>query len=467
MPRRVRAGLAALVLVAGAPVSAAGSGPDTSDPAARKTQVDRERNRLAEQYDETLAAEADLVAAYEQSRATADELTRQVAVLDDYSAAVQRELDAATVAAGQALHRRDTLAEDLRIATTELSRRRGDLRAAAVSGYVWFGERGTVSSSYGQAVVADEQIMSGFYAGYLNDVQDARVDAVEQQEARVSGLYDEARVANDRAEAARQEVAQRRADLQKARDERAAAKAAADAEAERQRQLVAEVEAKRSEFEQRLRSLQEESARLGELLRARQAAAAAQPAGASPPAGRPTQPAPAPAKPKPAPAPAPPAPPAAGSPGVTNPPQPDTTNNAGAGPPPAISVQLSYPLPGYPIVSKYGWRVHPILGVRKLHEGIDIWAPAGTPIRASAGGTVIWAGPRGGYGNAVIINHGDGVGTVYAHQSAVAVTAGQSVGRGDTVGYVGQTGLAGGPHLHFEVRVGGRTYDPLAYMSPG
>ena len=192
------------------------------------------------------------------------------------------------MAAGQALHRRDTLAEDLRIATTELSRRRGDLRATAVSGYVWFGERGTVSSSYGQAVVADEQIMSGFYAGYLNDVQDARVDAVEQQEARVSGLYDEARVANDQAEAARQEVAQRRADLQKARDERAAAKAAADAEAERQRQLVAEVEAKRSEFEQRLRSLQEESARLGELLRARQAAAAAQPAGASPPAGRPT-----------------------------------------------------------------------------------------------------------------------------------------------------------------------------------
>ena len=111
-------------------------------------------------------------------------------------------------------------------------------------------------------------------------------------------------------------------------------------------------------------------------------------------------------------------------------------------------------------MSKYGWRVHPILGVRKLHEGIDIWAPAGTPIHASAGGTVIWAGPRGGYGNAVIINHGGGVGTVYAHQSSVAVSAGQSVGRGDMVGYVGQTGLAGGPHLHFEVRVGGRDLRP-------
>ena len=109
-------------------------------------------------------------------------------------------------------------------------------------------------------------------------------------------------------------------------------------------------------------------------------------------------------------------------------------------------------------MSKYGWRVHPILGVRKLHEGIDIWAPEGTPIKAAAGGVVVWAGPRGGYGNAVIIDHGSGVGTVYAHQSSVAVGAGQSVSRGQVIGYVGHTGLAGGPHLHFEVRVGvGRT----------
>jgi murein DD-endopeptidase MepM/ murein hydrolase activator NlpD len=163
---------------------------------------------------------------------------------------------------------------------------------------------------------------------------------------------------------------------------------------------------------------------------------------------------------------APPAPaPAPG--GGASPTAPPTTNNAGGGPPPGIAVSLSYPLPGYPIVSKYGWRVHPILGVRKLHEGIDIWAPEGTPIKAAAGGVVVWAGPRGGYGNAVIIDHGSGVGTVYAHQSSVAVGAGQSVSRGQVIGYVGHTGLAGGPHLHFEVRVGGRTYDPLAYVHPG
>jgi murein DD-endopeptidase MepM/ murein hydrolase activator NlpD len=123
-------------------------------------------------------------------------------------------------------------------------------------------------------------------------------------------------------------------------------------------------------------------------------------------------------------------------------------------------------LPGYPVVSGYGWRIHPILGVRKLHEGIDIAAPMGTPIHAAAAGVVIWAGPRNGYGNAVIIDHGSGVGTVYAHQSRVGVVVGQHVSSGQVIGYVGQTGLAASPHCHFEVRIGGHTYDPLAYVRP-
>ena len=461
-------GLAALVLVAGAPASAAGSGPTTTDPAERKSEVDQERNRLAEDYDETLSEEAHLVAAYEQSRANATELGRQLAVLDDYVTAVQRDLDKATTSAETAASRRDALREDLRGATEELSRRRANLRATAVSGYVWFGERGTVHSAYGQAMVADEILVSSFYAGYLDDVQDERVDAVERQESRVETLTDDATEASDKAEAARAKVAQTRADLQKARDERAAAKAAADTEAERQRQLVLQVEAKRADYENRLRTLRAESARLGELLRARQTPApAASPARPSTgqtglaASGRRSRAPSAGPRPTSAPAPAP----APG--GGASPTAPPTTNNAGGGPPPGIGVDLSYPLPGYPIVSKYGWRMHPILGIRKLHEGIDIWAPAGTPIRAAAGGVVVWAGPRGGYGNAVIIDHGSGVGTVYAHQSTVGVSPGQSVSRGQTVGYVGQTGLAGGPHLHFEVRVGGRTYDPLAYVSPG
>ena len=111
-------------------------------------------------------------------------------------------------------------------------------------------------------------------------------------------------------------------------------------------------------------------------------------------------------------------------------------------------------------------RVQPLLGIRRLHEGIDIWAPSGTPIHAAGDGTVLWAGPRNGYGIAVILDHGNGLGTVYAHQSAVAVAPGQRVGRGAVIGYVGQTGLAAGPHLHFEVRINGTAYDPLNFVRP-
>jgi murein DD-endopeptidase MepM/ murein hydrolase activator NlpD len=111
-------------------------------------------------------------------------------------------------------------------------------------------------------------------------------------------------------------------------------------------------------------------------------------------------------------------------------------------------------------------RVDPVLNVKRVHEGIDIWAAEGTPIHAAGSGTVTWAGPRNGYGNAVFVSHGNGVVTVYAHQSRIGVAVGQHVGTGEVIGYVGHTGLAAGPHLHFEVRVNGTAYDPLKFVSP-
>jgi murein DD-endopeptidase MepM/ murein hydrolase activator NlpD len=123
-------------------------------------------------------------------------------------------------------------------------------------------------------------------------------------------------------------------------------------------------------------------------------------------------------------------------------------------------------MPGWPIVSRFGMRTDPVLNTKLMHEGIDIWAPEGTPIHAAGAGTVIWAGDRHGYGNAVFVDHGNGVVTVYAHQSRVGVAVGQRVSTGDTIGYIGHTGLAAGPHLHFEVRVNGTAYDPLNFVSP-
>ncbi len=116
------------------------------------------------------------------------------------------------------------------------------------------------------------------------------------------------------------------------------------------------------------------------------------------------------------------------------------------------------------VSSGYGYRVHPIYGTRRLHTGLDVSGGSGTPIAAAKAGTVLSAGWRGGYGNAVVISHGGGITTLYAHQSQLNVSTGQQVGRGDIVGWVGSTGASTGPHLHFEVRVNGSPVDPRPYL---
>ncbi|HVM18916.1 MAG TPA: M23 family metallopeptidase, partial [Egibacteraceae bacterium] len=136
----------------------------------------------------------------------------------------------------------------------------------------------------------------------------------------------------------------------------------------------------------------------------------------------------------------------------------------GGGEAPASSpTAMQWPANG-PKTSDYGWRTHPIFGTRRFHAGIDIGSGYGAPIVAALGGTVIEAGSRGGYGNTIIVDHGGGLTTLYAHQSSFAVATGQQVSRGDTIGYVGSTGYSTGPHLHFEVRVNGATRNPMDYF---
>ncbi len=110
------------------------------------------------------------------------------------------------------------------------------------------------------------------------------------------------------------------------------------------------------------------------------------------------------------------------------------------------------------VVSGFGWRWG------RMHEGIDISASTGTPIWAAAAGTVIHAGWLGGYGNLVVVDHGNGLATAYAHASAILVGVGQQVSQGETLSLVGSTGNSSGPHLHFEVRVNGAAVDPLFYL---
>ena len=118
------------------------------------------------------------------------------------------------------------------------------------------------------------------------------------------------------------------------------------------------------------------------------------------------------------------------------------------------------------VTSPYGYRIHPVTGKSKFHAGIDIGAPHGTNIVASDSGVVIVAGYNsGGYGNYVVINHGGGYTTLYAHCSSLNVSKGQSVSRGQVIAKCGSTGMSTGPHIHYEVQLNGKTTNPMQYFN--
>jgi murein DD-endopeptidase MepM/ murein hydrolase activator NlpD len=204
----------------------------------------------------------------------------------------------------------------------------------------------------------------------------------------------------------RDEQAAERDRLRGLKDQALANRAAAKSEEDRQQELLKQVQDKKADFQSELNALQVESGAVGEFLRQVQA-------------------------------------------GQKVAPRKKRTFRAPV---------------GAPISSGFGTRVHPILGEVRMHTGLDYAAGTGVAIKAAGSGIVIWAGPRGGYGNAVIIDHRNGLATLYAHQSRVNATVGQKVSTGQVVGFVGQTGMSTGPHLHFEVRELGAPVDPQWYL---
>jgi murein DD-endopeptidase MepM/ murein hydrolase activator NlpD len=129
-----------------------------------------------------------------------------------------------------------------------------------------------------------------------------------------------------------------------------------------------------------------------------------------------------------------------------------------------VSIPSRMPVNNVALTSSYGMRVHPVLGGRRAHKGVDLAAPTGTPIYATADGVVRKAEWFSSYGLFVQLEHGASLETRYGHMSRLNVFDGQQVRKGDLIGYVGSTGRSTGPHLHYEVRIGGTAVNPIPYM---
>lgn len=130
----------------------------------------------------------------------------------------------------------------------------------------------------------------------------------------------------------------------------------------------------------------------------------------------------------------------------------------------SVAVPSRMPVDNATMTSGYGMRDHPVLRKRANHKGIDLAAPTGTPIYATADGTIERANWFSSYGNYIQIGHGNAIETRFAHLSRIVVSDGQKVRKGDLIGYVGSTGRSTGPHLHYEVRIDGRAVDPRPFM---
>jgi len=482
VPRGVRAGLAAFAVLVAATAPAAGQ-VGVSDPGQQSQAIDRQLSQYRQQYAEVSADAVDALARLSSARQAKDaadlELNRRDLDLRDATAALtvaQQARDAAQQAAADA-------ATKLATARATADAAFSALRVDALGAYVGQGRFGALTATL-KASSGEDKIAASYYATLAGDTQAGRVSTARAAREAAVAADSAAALTAAAAVSAEATVRDRQAAVQQARDAQAAAQQRAADDVAQEEQSVATLQAQQSSYAAKLDALEVESQAIAATLR-QQAAVTTAASGAAKPAGpakssNPTTTRPPPAR-TPAPPPAvapkptttakpapPPAAPTSAAPAPAPAPAPASTfpQDYSLGNPPATGVALTYPLPGFPIVSGFGMRVDPVLNVKRVHEGIDIWAPEGTPIHAAGGGTVTWAGPRNGYGNAVFVSHGSGVVTVYAHQSRVGVAVGQHVGTGDVIGYVGHTGLAAGPHLHFEVRINGTAYDPLKFVSP-
>jgi murein DD-endopeptidase MepM/ murein hydrolase activator NlpD len=386
-------------------VLAVSSTTTTAPGNSRQSDIDSQIKTLRSQVAEASAEEADVLDRLDAAASRRRDLERKVAALDGEIHTAETELQAAAERLGAVSTDLDRAEAKFAATDVDLTAAKRELADRAVSAYI---HQPTAQAA---SVLLEGQNFRELAA--TRDFLRAYVEAQARSVDRYRSLRDDLDTERQSLGALRTDVsAQRdivavhRDGLLTARTKQDALRVQVAAEEGTQKALLAEVQSRVKEFEAQIAALKKESDAIGRLLRQRQSGQKLAPSGK----------------------------------GV-----------------------LAVPVPG-PITSGFGMRVHPILHTQRMHTGIDFGASTGTPIRAAADGVVVVAEVRGGYGNTVILDHGNTLATLYAHQSRIAVTAGQTVAKGTIVGYVGSTGLATGPHLHFEVRVTGNPVDPMKYL---
>jgi len=401
--RRLAAALVGLALVAPSGVARASTAPS---PAAQKAGIDATIQQVNGELDEVDATEAGLLARLDAATAAQAGLNARAAQADARLQSAEADLSVAQGRLDGISARLDATRQLL--TRTEASRLAAlaRLRSDALAEYVE-GQDSILASWLLVDYSSDPNIDA---KGYVDALVDAHAgDAARYQALKERQAIEASQLGaqQEQALAERNRVADAEQTAAGAADAAAAARSALVAQRAALDGLYSEASATKADLEARLADLQAQSDSIARLLQQEEA----------------------------------------GQSGAV----------AGSG-------QLLPPVPGAPITSPFGMRMDPITHQMMLHSGVDFGAPEGTPIHAAADGTVVSAGPLGGYGNATIIDHGGGLATLYGHQEEILVTVGQTVSRGQVIGLVGCTGWCTGPHVHFEVRVHGTPVDPLPYL---
>ena len=394
----------------GLPVGAQGAGgptTTTSPPSTTVPKASTVEQRLREAFDEASADEAVTLEVYRSSLDKTAQLDVQITEIDAAVLVVAGNLDAsrAKVTVAQA----DLAISEARRAEVdrELTKQRKRLDTRAVSAYIG----GNVQQAQLEAVLSAGELhdiaSTRAYASAIVDDQLAAVARVRVLEAEAAALRDRS-AANERAiRAERDAIVSLDAELATKRAGVALLREAQVAESARQQQLVTDIRSRKQSYLDRLRSLERESDGITFVLRAAQAKQQ----------------------------------PVFDLPLVRTPLEPPVT-----------------------VESPFGMRLHPVFLELRMHTGVDFDGTIGQSVRAAAAGAVVYAKSEDGYGNVVVIDHGNQIATVYAHMIGYSVKVGDVLARGQVLGSVGNTGFSTGPHLHFEYRVSGAPIDPMSHV---